>query len=74
MKVEVLEKAKKRYEIIKKALNNYNSNEYELVIKNLEEFEKELKPWDDPYLLGHVYALLCNSYFINYIIKTIYSL
>lgn len=63
MKVEVLEKAKKRYEIIKKALNNYNSNEYELVIKNLEEFEKELKPWDDPYLLGHVYALLCNSYF-----------
>lgn len=63
MKVEVLEKAKKRYEIIKEALNNYNSNEYELVIKNLEEFEKELKPWDDPYLLGHVYALLCNSYF-----------
>ncbi|MCR4734853.1 MAG: hypothetical protein K5829_07620 [Treponema sp.] len=63
MKVEVLEKAKKRYEIIKEALNNYNSKKYELVINKLEELEEDLKPWDDPYLLGHVYALLCNSYF-----------
>ena len=63
MKVEVLEKVKKRNEIIKNALNNYNSKKFELVIKDLEEFEKGLKPWDDPYLLGHAYALLCNSYF-----------
>lgn len=63
MKVEVLEKTKERNEIIKEALNNYNSNEYELVINKLEKLENELKPWDDPYLLGHIYALLCNSYF-----------
>ena len=63
MKVEILEKAKERNEIIKESLNNYNSKKYELVINKLEELEKDLRPWDDPYLLGHVYALLCNSYF-----------
>lgn len=63
MKVEILEKTKERNEIIKESLNNYNSKKYELVINKLEELEKDLRPWDDPYLLGHVYALLCNSYF-----------
>ena len=60
MKVEILEKAKKRNEILKEALNNYNLKKYDLVINKMEELEKELKPWDDPYLLGHIYALLCN--------------
>lgn len=63
MKVEILEKAKKRNEILKEALNNYNLKKYDLVINKMEELEKELKPWDDPYLLGHIYALLCNIYF-----------
>lgn len=65
MKVEILEKVNQRNEELRIALENYDSKQFKLVIKQLEDLEKELKPWDDPYLLGYVYALLCNIYLMK---------
>lgn len=62
MNDKIIQKSTKRWEIINEAINSYKEKKYELVINSLENFEKELKPWDDPYLLGYSYALLCNSY------------
>lgn len=57
-----LKTIKDKIEILEKCIDHYNNKSYVKVIEILENMEKDFSIDDDPYLLGHVYGLLCNSY------------